>query len=181
LIVVISGPGGVGKGTVVRKLLELDDDLWLSRSWTTRQQRPGEPDDAYEFVTRSAFQAKVDAGGFLEWAEFLDNMYGTPVPEAPEGKDVLLEIEVQGAAQVLDRDPGALLIGLFPPSHEEQEARMRGRGDDDEARIHERLHAARHEMAEARRLGAHEVVNDDLDRATAEVHTIIRDARRGQR
>jgi guanylate kinase len=176
LIIVVCGPGGVGKGTVVRRLLDLDDQLWLSRSWTTRAQRPGEPDDAYRFVNRSEFTAHAETGGFLEWAEFLGHLYGTPVPEAPDGRDVLLEIEVQGAAQVRQRDADALLIVLVPPSHEEQEARLRGRGDPED-KVEERLHEARHEMAEARRLGALEVVNDDLDRATSEVHALIQEAR----
>ena len=176
MIVVVCGPGGVGKGTVARRLVGLDPKLWLSRSWTTRAQRPGEDDDAYVFATREDFEAKVAEGGFLEWAEFLGNLYGTPVPEAPDGQDVMLEIEVQGAAQVRERDPDALLVLLTAPSKEDYEERMRGRGDAEE-KIHERVHAARREMAEARELGAVEVVNDDLDRATAEVHALIREAR----
>lgn len=176
MIVVICGPGGVGKGTVARRLVGLDPKLWLSRSWTTREQRPGEDEDAYVFVTREAFEAKAAAGGFLEWAEFLGNLYGTPVPEAPEGGDVMLEIEVQGAAQVVERDPDALVVLLTAPSQEDYEERMRGRGDRPE-KIRERVHAARKEMAAARELGAVEVVNDDLDRAAAEVHALIREAR----
>jgi guanylate kinase len=176
VIVVICGPGGVGKGTVARRLVGLDPKLWLSRSWTTRAQRPGEDDDAYVFATREQFEAKVAEGGFLEWAEFLGNLYGTPVPEAPDGGDVMLEIEVQGAAQVKEREPDALLVLLTAPSRDDYEERMRGRGDPDD-KIHERIHAARHEMAHARELGATEVVNDELDRATAEVHALIREAR----
>jgi guanylate kinase len=176
VIVVICGPGGVGKGTVARRLVGLDPKLWLSRSWTTRDQRPGEDDDAYVFATREQFQQRIDADGFLEWAEFLGNLYGTPVPDATDEDDVMLEIEVQGAAQVKERDPDALLVLLTAPSQEDYEERMRGRGDAEE-KIRERIHAAREEMRHARELGALEVVNDDLDRATAEVHALIREAR----
>ena len=176
MIVVICGPGGVGKGTLARRLITLDDGLWLSRSWTTREQRPGEDHDAYVFSDREAFEAKAAEGGFLEWAEFLGNLYGTPVPEAPDERDVVLEIEVQGAEQVKERDPDALIVLLVAPSQADYEQRMRGRGDAED-KIRDRIHEARKEMEAARKLGAEEVVNDDLDRATAEVHALIRAAR----
>ncbi|MBV8161296.1 MAG: guanylate kinase, partial [Acidimicrobiia bacterium] len=105
-VFVVSGPGGAGKGTLVEELLNRVPNLWLSRSWTTRQQRRGEPDDAYTFVDRDTFFARRDAGGFLEWVELLpDYFMGTPLPDPHPGTDLLLEIDVRGAQQVRERYP----------------------------------------------------------------------------
>jgi len=172
LVVIVSGPGGVGKGTIVSALVERDARLWLSRSWTTRAQRDGESDDAYVFAAREDFEAHIARDGFLEWTDFLGNLYGTPLPEPPPGRDVVLEIELQGAKQVRERNPDALLIFVLPPSREEQQVRLTGRGDPPH-KVLERLRKAEEEEPEGRELADHVVVNDDLERTIAEMASII--------
>jgi len=168
----VIGPGGVGKGTLVRHLVESDPNLWLSRSWTTRARRTGEPEDAYVWVTPEEFEARIRAGGFFEWARFLDHLYGTPDDHPPAGRDLVLEIEVQGAEQVRARTPEAVVVLLIPPSEDEQAARMRGRGDSED-KVSLRIEAGRQEVERGRRLADHVVVNDSLDRALEEVACII--------
>jgi guanylate kinase len=129
------------------------------------------------FVDRPTFEAHRDAGGFLEWAEFLGNLYGTPVPSAvPGDKDVVLEIEVQGARQIAAIDPDALVIFVQPPSAAEQERRLRGRGDPEDV-VQRRLAKAAEEAGAAAELGAVEVVNDDLDRCVEQIAGLIARAR----
>ena len=169
---VISGPGGVGKGTVVAELLTQVDGLWLSRSWTTRERRPGEASDAYNFVDRATFEAHIENDGFLEWVEFLDYLQGTPVPDPPADHDVLLEIDVQGAAQIRAMDPNAVLLFLDAPSVDEQESRLRARGDSDE-RVSQRLATAITERAAAAELGCRTVINDELETTVQELTQII--------
>jgi guanylate kinase len=172
LVIVLSGPGGVGKGTIAQRLVRDDPYLWLSRSWTTRARRPGEAEDAYHFVDRARFLAHIDAGGFLEWAEFHGNYYGTPWPEAPEGYDVLLEIDVQGAAAVVEQQPDAVLVFVDAPTREHQAERLRGRGDDDDA-VLRRMAEGERERAAAEELGYSWVINDDIDRAVVEILDLI--------
>jgi guanylate kinase len=198
VIIVISGPGGVGKGTVVKRLIERDGSLWLSRSWTTRERRPNEPATAYTFASRAEFEDRLAAGGFLEHNEFLGNLYGTPVPDTsdaagsgtgaraagsgpadvvgPGSRDVVLEIDVNGARQVLQRDPSALVLFVVAPSPDEQEARLRKRGDPDD-KVAQRLAVTREEVAAAEALGATFIVNDDLERTVDEILDLIRRAR----
>jgi guanylate kinase len=157
---------------VVAALVERDPSLWLSRSWTTRPRREGEHEDAYTFVDRDRFESAVAEGRFLEWAEFLGNLYGTPLPDPPPGRDVVLEIDLQGAEQVRRRDPSALIVLLVAPSVEAQAERLRGRGDD-EAAVARRIAKGEEEMRVGRTLTDHVVVNDQLESAVAEVAGIL--------
>lgn len=176
LIIVVSGPGGVGKSTIVEALVARDADLWLSRSWTTRSRRPGESADAYHFVDRATFERRVAEGGFLEWTEFLGNLYGTPNPEPPVGRDIVLEIEVDGAQQVKRKYPQAILIFVLPPSRAEQEARLHARGDAD-AKVVERLRKAEEEEPIGKELADHVIVNDNLQETVESMLQLIRTAR----
>ena len=178
LIFVLFGPGGAGKGTIASRLVESDPRLWLSRSWTTRARRPGEPEDAYVFVDRPSFEAAAAAGGFFEWAEFIGNLYGTPVPGPEVDRDILLEIDLQGATQVRALRPDATLILLLPPSPDVQAERLRGRGDD-EAHVTRRLAEGAEEEAAGRRIADHVVVNDTVAQATADVASILELRRSG--
>ena len=173
----MSGPGGAGKGTIARILGERDSSGWLSRSWTTRAPRPGGTGDDYVFVDRAAFEAKIANSGFLEWAEFQGNYYGTPMPDSPPGADVLLEIDVQGARSVQEIDEGALLIFVDAPDDEELARRLRRRGDREET-VEHRLQEAERERERAAELGSIRVVNDDLDQAVAEIANLIEEHRR---
>jgi guanylate kinase len=179
LIIVISGPGGVGKGTIVEALVRRDARLWLSRSWTSRPRREGEAADAYVFTDRRSFEERLASGGFLEHTEFLGSYYGSPLPDPAPGQDVVLEIEVDGAQQVKARHPDALLIFVLPPSRAEQERRLRERGDPP-GKVAARLRKAEEEEPVGKALADHVIVNDDLTRTVDELLTII-DAERAQR
>ena len=178
-IAVLIGPGGVGKGTLARRLVEADDRLWLSKSWTTRPMRPTEDGSEYHFVDRATFEKAIDDDVFLEWAEFHGHLYGTPRPESGD-RDVLLEIEVQGAEQVLAQDPSAVVVLVVAPSMEHLEDRLRRRGDSDE-HIQKRLSSAPLELAKGQAIATRVVVNDDVDRTTSEILSILEELRPSRR
>ena len=170
---VFSGPSGAGKGTLVARVMSEVPDAWLSVSATTRTPRPGEVDGvSYYFIDKPSFMKLVDEGGFLEWAEYSGNCYGTPVASVmekiDEGKQVILEIDVQGALQVRERIPQAQLVFIEPPSFEELENRLRNRGTEDEPTIQRRLEAARVELSQKMEYDI-QLVNDDLEVATQEL------------
>ena len=172
MIIVVSGPGGVGKGTIVDALVRRDDRLWLSRSWTTRERRPSEAPDAYVFTDTATFEQHIASGGFIEWTEFLGNYYGSPLPEPGSDQDVVLEIEVDGAQQVKQIFPDALLLFVVPPSRDEQERRLRGRGDPGD-KVLARLKKAEVEEPIGRAEADYLVVNDELQRTVDEMMSII--------
>lgn len=183
LLVVIAGPSGVGKGTVWNRVLERLPDARFSISMTTRDPRPGEVDGVdYHFVSREDFRRQIATGELLEWAEYAGNLYGTPRSWAQQqiagGTVGILDIEVQGALQVRERVSDALLVFLAPPSLEELERRLRGRGTEDDDAVAERLTEARREL-DRRTAFDVVIVNDDLDRCVDEVVAAIDAAREG--
>ena len=176
-LALLTGPSGVGKGTLVTRLLERHPQLWLSVSATTRAPREGEQDGIhYFFHSRESFDRLVSEGGLLEWAEFAGNCYGTPkrpvVEKLEAGSPVLLEIELEGARQVRRSFPDALQIFLAPPSFGELEQRIRGRGTDAEAAIVKRLDRARTELEAQQEFDA-VVINDDLETALGDLERLM--------
>ena len=175
-LVVISGASGVGKGTVLGIMMKKREDLFFSVSATTRDPRPNEEDGVhYYFVTRERFEEMIAAGEFLEYDEHAANYYGTPRAQAEEKMErgsVLLDIEPKGAQQVKKAAPEALLIFIMPPSVEELERRLRGRGDTPEDQIQMRMERANWEM-EQRTWYDYVVTNDDAERCAEEILKII--------
>ena len=177
-LTVIAGPTAVGKGTIVRRLVERYGDVWISVSATTREPRPGEVDGLdYHFVSEEVFSRMVDGGEFLEWAIVHgEHRYGTPRRPVEErvaaGIPCLLEIDLAGARQVRLAMPEALLVFIAPPSWEELVRRLRGRGTEDEEERERRLATARVEMAAEAEFDE-VVVNDDLDEAVERVHALV--------
>ncbi len=182
LLIILSGPSGVGKGTVRKYLIEhFGLSFYYSISMTTRAPRNGEENGKdYFFVTPEEFQKNIDEGNLLEWAEFVNNRYGTPKnivdSYREKGVDVLLEIETNGAKQVMAKCPDALSIFLVPPTLEELEARIRGRKTESEAAIQKRMAKAAEEMKLASNY-SHIVYNDNVARAAEEIRDIILRAR----
>jgi guanylate kinase len=181
LLIVISGPSGVGKDTVIKRLLELDPNLRYSVSYTTRPPRPGEVDGVnYHFVRRDDFERLIRESAFLEHATYDGNLYGTPIAQLDEvraaGHDIVLKIDVQGAEQVRKRAPDSMRIFLAPPNMDELLRRRTERHSESARDQTSRQRIANDEMALAAHFD-HVVVNDDLERAVQEVLAIIRDAR----
>lgn len=179
-LTVLSGPSGVGKGTVVRKVRELYPHVWVSVSCTTRRPRPGEREGReYHFVTREQFHALAEAGELLEHAEFAGNLYGTPrkpvEAHLAAGAPTLLEIDLQGARQVRAAMPDARLVFLAPPSWGELERRLAGRGTEVTDAVRTRLDQARVELAAADEFDD-VVVNDDVASAAAALLGLIEQA-----
>jgi len=176
-LIVLSGPSGAGKSTVVKKLMQQRGNIHFSVSYTTRAPRSEDVDGVtYNFVDRAEFQRMIDANEFLEHAEYSGNCYGTSLKVIEEqqarGVDVLLDIEVQGAANVRAKCPEAVLVFIVPPSYEELERRLRGRNTDDDETIRKRLSRALEEIEEIN-MYDYLVINDQVEKAAAELDGIM--------
>lgn len=176
-LIVISGPSGVGKGTLIQRYIDSHSNVRLSVSATTRKARQNEINGvSYFFITPEEFEENISSGGMLEWAKYNNNYYGTPrayvEKEIKAGNDVVLEIEVQGAMKVKAAAPGALLVFIMPPSFGDLLERLCGRGTEDESAVHARLSASLAEIKKAKEYDFI-VTNDTVERAVAELANII--------
>ena len=176
-LIVISGPSGAGKGTVIKKLREVNDNIWLSISMTSREIRSNDiPNETYFFVTREEFEKRIENGVFLEYAMYNNNYYGTPKDKISdklnEGIDVILEIEIQGALKVKELIPEAICIFILPPSMNELKKRLVGRGTDSKEKILDRFITAYKEINEVTKYN-YVVVNDEVESAVNKVNAIL--------
>ena len=176
-LIIITGPSGVGKGTVVKAILKKGINIWLSISATTRKPRNGEVDGKdYYFLTTKKFKEMINNEMFLEWAEFAGNYYGTPINKINEkikhGSKVILEIEVEGACQVREKFPETIAIFLLPPNKQELEKRIRNRGTDNEESILQRLERADFEMSSSKDFD-YVLKNYEIDKTADEILKII--------
>lgn len=181
-LIVISGPSGVGKGTVVDMLLKRLPGAVLSVSCTTRAPREGEKNGkSYFFISKETFLKMIDEGGFLEYSNHFENYYGTPrffvEQKLAEGCDVILEIDVDGAKHIRDEFPDALLLMITPPSREELVRRLRLRGTEDEVLIEKRLQRADYEMSRSQ-FYDYTVINDDLEQTVENILKILENRRK---
>ena len=182
LLVVISAPSGGGKGTILKELFAKDDNLVLSVSATTRSPRPGEEHGKqYYFLQKEEFEELISQGKMLEYAQYVGNYYGTPRESVEQwmaqGKDVVLEIEVQGGAQIKKLMPGCVSIFILPPSMEVLEKRLRDRGTEEDATVRKRLEKAREEIPHAKDYD-YVVFNDRLEDAVEDLRAILRAEKR---
>ena len=177
VLFVLSSPSGAGKSTIARKLLEADSDISMSVSATTRPIRPGEVDGVdYHFVTVERFKEMVAAGEFLEWAQVFDHRYGTPRAPVEQmlasGRDVLFDIDWQGAQQLYQQEGDVVRVFILPPSIEELERRLRSRNTDNEAVIRDRMQRAASEISHWDGYD-YVLINDDVEACFAQVHKIL--------
>ena len=177
VLLIVSGLSGAGKGTICKRIMEKYPDYELSISATTRDPRPGEVDGReYFFITKEEFEERIKNGQLLEYAKYVDNYYGTPkdwvLAQMEQGKNVILEIELQGAFQVRDQIPEAVLIFIMPPDMEELERRLRGRGSETEEQIKKRLLRAMEEIEYVDQYD-YVIVNEEVEKSVEMLHTIV--------